>query len=295
MKRKVALMVVYNHRYDNNIPIVEKIYKNKFKHIYHLVPFYDGNQDNVIPVYENSYYFGSYITQAYGHLRKLGFTHYFIIADDMIINPQITEANVNEFLGIGENDCFIRDLIELQNDKFQWGHLDSAISYQVKQEGVEVSTILPTIEEAKQRFCRYGISTGRFSLRAITPKFWGRRRTLMFFQALLAGMKLNYPILRAYSDIFLVPATVMQQFCNYLGAFSATKLFVEAAIPTSLILSSDNVKVIEGTGLRSGDVWGKDIQALGEKYEFSVNRLIDEFPKDLLFYHPIKLSKWKLQ
>lgn len=295
MERKVALMVVYNHRYDKNIPVVERLYERKFSYIYHLVPFYDGDKDNVIPVYENSYYFGSYITQGYSHLRKLGFTHYFVVADDMVINPAISEHNIIEFLGIGEDDCFIRDLIELQTDHHQWGHLDSVISYKIKQPGVEVGNSLPTLEDAKNRFQRYGISTGKLTFRAIKPLVWGRKRTFMFVQAIFAGMKLNYPVLRAYSDIFLVPASVMQQFCNYLGAFSATKLFVEAAIPTSLILASDKVKVIKDTKLKSGDVWGRDIQSLGEKYDFSVNKLIKEYPEDLLFYHPIKLSKWKFK
>lgn len=171
----------------------------------------------------------------------------------------------------------------------------NAISYRVKRAGVEVGKSLPSVEEAKARFEKYGISTGIMTYKAMKPVAWGRMRTKMFFQALFAGRKFSYPILRAYSDIFLVPASVMSKFCNYLGAFSATKLFVEAAVPTSLILASDNVKVIKDTKLKSGDVWGKDILALGEEYRFSVNKLIEKYPKDLLFYHPIKLSKWKFE
>lgn len=51
---KIALMVIYNHRYDNNIPIIEDLYNNKFSHIYHIVPFYDGDKRNVISVYDSS-------------------------------------------------------------------------------------------------------------------------------------------------------------------------------------------------------------------------------------------------
>jgi len=57
---KAALILIYNHRYDKNIEILEKIYSKRFSVIFHLVPFYDGNRDNVIPVYENSYYFEGY-------------------------------------------------------------------------------------------------------------------------------------------------------------------------------------------------------------------------------------------
>ena len=290
---RIALMVVYNHRYDKNIPLIEKLYQGKFSFIYHIVPFYDGDKENVIPVYENSYFFGSYIAQAYTHLKGKGFTHYFVVADDMVINPRINEQNVLKFIGIGQDDCFIRDLKELQHDDHQWGHLDNAIKYKVVQDGVEVKNLLPSVEEAKARFGKYGISTGKMTWKAIKPKAWGRMRTKMFFQALFASRKFSYPILRAYSDIFLVPETVMPKFCLYLGAFSATKLFVEAAIPTSLILISDNVKVISDTHLKSGDKWGKDIQRFGEQFDFSVDKLIQEYPEDVLFYHPIKLSKWR--
>ena len=57
--KKVALLVVYNHRNDRNIPRVQEIYKSRFSHIFHIVPFYDGHVDGeeVIPVYENSFYF----------------------------------------------------------------------------------------------------------------------------------------------------------------------------------------------------------------------------------------------
>lgn len=40
----VALIVVYNHRYDRNIEVVERIYAGRFSNIFHLVPFYDGTK-----------------------------------------------------------------------------------------------------------------------------------------------------------------------------------------------------------------------------------------------------------
>ncbi|MBR2165594.1 MAG: hypothetical protein IJ915_03500 [Paludibacteraceae bacterium] len=91
---KIALLIIYNHRYDKNIDRLENLYKGKFSHIYHIMPFYDGNIENVIPVYESSYRFQSYITQAFQHLKDKGFTHYFIVADDMLLNPQINETNL---------------------------------------------------------------------------------------------------------------------------------------------------------------------------------------------------------
>lgn len=39
----IALVIIHNHRYDANIPRLDEIYKSRFSHIFHLVPFYDGN------------------------------------------------------------------------------------------------------------------------------------------------------------------------------------------------------------------------------------------------------------
>src|SRR4030042_4685799 len=90
---KVALIIIYNHQYNKNIEILEKIYKDRFCNIYHLVPFYNGEKSNVIPVYENSHYFQGYIAQGFKIFYKKDYAHYIFIADDLILNPVINEKN----------------------------------------------------------------------------------------------------------------------------------------------------------------------------------------------------------
>ena len=100
METKTALLVIYNHRFDTNISRINKLYSHRFSNVFHIMPFYDGKEPNVIPVFDSSYCFSGYIAQAYSHLRTLGFTHFFIIADDLILNPQdvqIKEATVDSF------------------------------------------------------------------------------------------------------------------------------------------------------------------------------------------------------
>ena len=65
MNGNIALIIIYNHRYDSNVSILEGIYKERFSDIFHLMPFYDGDKPNVIPVYENSRYFQGYIAQGF--------------------------------------------------------------------------------------------------------------------------------------------------------------------------------------------------------------------------------------
>lgn len=84
MKSKVALIIIYNHRYDKNIEVLENLYKTRFSNIYHLIPFYDGDKENVIAVYENSYRFQGYISQAFRTFYKDMYDHYFFVADDLM-------------------------------------------------------------------------------------------------------------------------------------------------------------------------------------------------------------------
>lgn len=72
METKVALLVVYNHRYDKNIARMRELYAKRFSHIYHIMPFYDGQKQDVIPVYESSYCFSGYLSQAYTHIGDKG-------------------------------------------------------------------------------------------------------------------------------------------------------------------------------------------------------------------------------
>ena len=76
MDTKIALLVIYNHRYDKNILRIEQIYEGRFSHIYHVVPFYDGNKENVITVFDSSFQFQGYISQAYQHLKNKKFSHF---------------------------------------------------------------------------------------------------------------------------------------------------------------------------------------------------------------------------
>src|SRR5580704_10569699 len=104
---EVALIIIYNHRYDKNIDILERIYGERFSNIYHLMPFYSGDKSNVIPVYEHSFYFQNYVAQGFKSYFKKEYSHYFFVADDMIINPVINEQNYATQLKLTETTSFI--------------------------------------------------------------------------------------------------------------------------------------------------------------------------------------------
>ena len=115
MKKKVALIIIFNHRYDKNIKTLEQVYKNKFSNIYFLVPFYDGMQPNVIPVYGNSYFFEGYLAQGFRHYFKEEYEHYLFAADDMILNPAITEDTYTSYFGLEAGNSFIPEIFSLHH------------------------------------------------------------------------------------------------------------------------------------------------------------------------------------
>lgn len=84
---RVALVLIYNHQYNENIEKLEAIYGPRFDQIYHLVPFYEGDRPNVIPVYEKSHYFQGYIAQAFSSFFSAHYDHYLFVADDLLLNP----------------------------------------------------------------------------------------------------------------------------------------------------------------------------------------------------------------
>ena len=289
MQTKIALLIVFNHRFDRNIPRLNELYKNKFSNVYHVVPFYNGTDANVIPVYENSYNFQGYIAQAYSHLKDKGFTHYFVVADDMIINPAINENSFWEVTGIPQDACYIDIYRDLSKEDHLWFQ-ERALDYDpFACAGVEVKDILPNAEDAANLLAKYGISFAPFNRNILlkTPSLKKKIKNLF-----CRNMPL-YPLVGGYSDILLITEEVMPKFCQISGALAATRLFVELAIPTALAFCSAKIVFNRDIKLREGALWTDEDKKVLDKYENSLTKLLDQYPNDMFYYHPIKLSKWK--
>ena len=237
---KVALVIIYNHKYNKNIEILERIYKDRFSNIYHLVPFYNGDKPNVIPVYENSWYFQGYISQGFKSYFKEEYTHYFFVADDLILNPKINENNYAEHLKLNSNTCFIPYLFNL-NDDIQriteiydraekwWPRIvNKAFHWTIKVRRIEAENELPIYEEALQKFLHFGLTIKPLHF----DKIWGKPYSIIDFIErifsdrfyLLRYIKnkiwktsypLSYPLVGSYSDIFVVSKDTIKEFCHY--------------------------------------------------------------------------------
>ena len=305
--KKVALIIIYNHQYNKNIEISEAIYNGRFSNIYHLVPFYNGDRSNVIPVYDNSFYFQGYVAQGFKKYFHEEFSHYFFVADDLILNPVINEINYAEYLNLHDKSSFLSGFISLHETKVWWGRVKQAFQYQLNIPGVESANQLPPYHEAIRKFQKFklDIKPLRFS------QIWKWPTTMTdlalifykdmfyFFRLLYSKLfhveyHLKYPMVGSYSDVFVVHSDTLKEFCHYCGVFAATELFVEIALPTSLVLSADEIVTETQLKLRGKALWTSDDYKILEKFEGQLDILLNNFPSDCLYLHPIKLSQWKI-
>lgn len=299
----IALLVVFNHRYDRNLPILDEILKDKWSNIFYIVPFYDGDRKDVISVFENSYYYEGYFSQAYKILKQYDFDHFVVIGDDMVLNPALNEGNILSELGVGKDEAYFPVIKELQQGK--WDNIIYAACFRLVQKGAEVYRVLPSIDDAKKCFEEKGYSSSpKISLYTVLRNLIGShivdlRSVINLLVKILKrpwkSVPFEYPFIGGISDFFIVDKGSMERFCYYCGAFAAANLFVEVAVPTSLILSCTTVHTeTENSKYKQGYLWGNNIDLFAKKYNSIYKMLIKDFPKDLLFIHPVKLSKWKL-
>lgn len=318
----VALVIIYNHKFEKNIERLESIYNKSFSNIYHVMPFYTGNKENVITVYDHSYYFQGYAAQAYQSLKTKGdFDHFMFIADDMILHPDLNENNYKPFLALNENSSFITYInsVAKQGDMgYPIFFLHQALYFKLPQvgSGIEILNDLPSYTEAVARFKEKGFDEPYIKTEHVyfLPKreeyskgplgaYWYNKRKKEI-KHILSNPKIKpeYPITCSYSDFFVISKKSMPQFAQYCGIFATCRLFVDYAIPTSMILSCDNIKTCADIPKRASIMTenGSDHAPLYDsqpdfetKFEFSLTKLLENFPDDILFVHPIKLSKWK--
>jgi len=310
----VALVFIYNHKYDKNIPVLENIYKDRFSHIFHLVPFYNGDKENVIAIYEHSFYFQGYIAQAGKVLKSKGnFDHFLFVGDDLLLHPDVNENNYKEFFNISLEDSFItfiRDLVETGDAGSDQFIMHLAMFFKMPNKpgsGLEIAKEIPSYEEAMIKFREKGFDEPYIAPRHVYfhpkrtdfPKnlkgeYFYRRR-IKEVKRLLSQekVKVDYPMVNGFSDLLIIPKYDFDLFIHYCGIFAAARLFVEYAIPTVMLLICKNIKTENDLDKKSVLLWNKDREEFEKKYNNSFNDLFENFPEDALYIHPVKLSKWK--
>lgn len=326
MPSKATLVVIFNHRYDRNIATLERIYRDRFSAIYYLVPFYDGDHPNVIPVYENSYQYQGYIAQGLRIYLNNDSQHYIFVADDLLLHPNINETNYQQHFGLDPEASFIPepfDTHNLDNDetlrfeayqrdgekKFYWWRLIDLAKYRHRVEGLENAAEMPTYDEAKRLLEEHGHTTHSLKFTDLYGPFppapgmgqrWQRIwRYLKWLRHYRTEYRIDYPAVASFSDMVIVSKQTIRKFAHYCGVFAANGLFVEFAIPTALLLASRRI-VTEPMLKKRGRIYWSYTEAEANNYAEAMepfgnqlHKLMENFPPDKLYIHPIKLSRWQ--
>lgn len=316
MSNKVALIILFNHNYELNIGDLKKMYTSRFDHLFFIMPFYEGEDENIISVYENSFYFQGYVSKALEKIKSEQYDHYIIIGDDVLLNPCINQDNYNMYFKIDRESAFIPGPFLLNDTTVTspyrewapyWPWIKSALNFKIDQPGIEVSKFLPGYEEAVALLRRHGL---KFSATVPLKMFYSSKVWKSIFNKLFRGKpekiltvllydlkninkKIPYPLIGSYSDIIVVPNENVDLFIRYCGIFSALHLFVEIAIPTALAFSVTKIVSEADLNFKGITHWNPEESKLfSEKFQSSRSKLYDNFPDHTLYIHPIKLSAW---
>ena len=197
------------------------------------------------------------------------------------------------------------EFITLHDRKEWWATVVYAFHFKINVPGVEIKNQLPNYDVALQAFKKFGLEIKPLSFNQIwrppvsIKDFWRIiiRDKFYIFRYIYSKLinkqfNLSYPMVGSYSDIFVVSSDAIKQFCHYCGVFATTKLFVEVGLPTSLVLSAQEIVTEKDLKLQGKALWTKEDYRILDKYKRKLEKLLDDFPKNHLYIHPIKLSKW---
>lgn len=279
------------------------------------MPFYRGYSPDVIPVYENSFYFSGYVAQAARDPLKLDTNHFLFIADDLILNPAISSGNFRAVFDLKNLDSnFIPGFVEFHKVDQYWQRTREALEWSANPPGFEIALLLPSFDEAQAKFDKLGLSVKGASKKSLMISLGERLRmlargfapirltsygnlahpilwVLQKIESAFVSKEMPYPLVGGYSDIFVVSQKTLPLFAHYCGLFSASDLLVEVAIPTAMALASDDVSTEATTSLKGKAYWGIETDDLAA-YDNSLDKLLADFPHSQMYVHPIKLSTW---
>ncbi len=316
---KTGLVVLFNHNYEKNISLIKQIYNKRFSELKILMPFYYGEDNDVIGVFGNSYTFHSYIAQAKEKIMAMNCDAILIIGDDLLLNPDFNEFNIHAKLNMPHGSFYIDNMIDISKGDYS-RPLIEALNFCTKPAGLDSSAnrFLPSYDQAFRILNDKGLMSS-----IMVPK-WGNiwpnwkkpflsniyenckifMKRLRFLHQKISLKKASYPCVFGYSDIILIPKNRMIEWCRHLEIMATWQMFVELAIPTSIALLNDtHITLACSIPYKTGNVWfpqdvkhfkqiNNIISQITEKSNGKINALHEHFPKEYLYLHPVKLSKF---
>lgn len=308
---------IFNHRFERNLDKLDTLYANRFPERTHLMPFARSDRADVCCIHETSWQFSGHVAQgAHAYIDDAA-THYVFISDDLILNPALTADNIVRELGLDTDTGYIKSLAPLDAQRYRWHRaLPATIALRRNGDGFDWKAELPPADEVRAKFRDMGLVDAVPRLRGAGEAIDTVRRLLPAAGYLTApwavklyGKPSDYPMLMGYADFFVVPAAAIRRFAHLCGVFAALDIFAEVAVPTALALACGQVvtelapgeRFVDPAARRLPDRPWKGVEfwdpaqtpAFAAQFDNQLRRLIDNFPRDTLYVHPVKLSQWR--
>ena len=269
------------------------------------MPFYRGDRTDVYPVYYSSYQFEGFFRIAWERLREEGFTHYFFLADDMILNPRLTGENFCERLGLDDHRGFLQYVYPITRSRMTAFWLLPALVAVAGKNGVNWASELPDPNDARDNLAAKGYPMGRFGWHNIRHGFRAKAffQTFFYFAHRFNRWRRDrrtdllgppYPLIHGRVDFMVVPSAAMERFCGWCSVFAAMSVFVEIGAPTALALICAGLITEADTGFSVLN-WHTvaESDAYCRPFGNRIDQLLAGFDESVLYMHPIKLSQWQ--
>ena len=276
------------------------------------MPFYDGADSDVIPVYESSKQFQGYLIQAYDKLKDIQCSHYLFIGDDVLIRPDLDDTNFIARTNMHGKKFLSKDFSPLNSpNKFRW-YWTAGTSKSLYDASTNWRDSLYTYEEALNKFNNF---FGAKYKEVYDEAFFGDPNKpggtvlggwkdakgflniVNYFIATNGNtLHIPYPLAGGgcCADIFCLDKSNLFEFSRLCGIFSAANLFVEIATPTAAVLTFKRYEVIFFPQNSWLILWNEDRNIFADKYSRDVARLHREWDEKFFYVHPVKLSGWKI-
>lgn len=312
----LCLVHLFNHRFEKNLPVLERIYAERFPNQHVLMPFATAPGPGISRVYELGRNFSGHIAQGARNFVDPRFTHYAIVADDLLLNPQLDAGNLVAALNLQPGEGYIKNLASADalRDEWIWAG-EAAAHFRRYRKAVDLAGLLPTAEQARAKLAALGVhlpdrpgsGRGGALLRHLSHP---RQSVWAWLEGLtMRGQPADYPLLSGYSDFIVVPAEAMERFAQYCGVFAALDIFAEVAVPTALALACRSVRTelplgshfhshgssqMPSSGLKGIELWTEgDLAGADALLSLPLDQLLAAFPPDWLYCHPVKLSRYR--
>lgn len=291
---------IFNSAFERNIPHLRRLYGEDFASVSFLSPFYRGDDPDVKGVYRGSFHFQGYVSDSLDWLMpRLNSDFVIFTGDDCVLNRRFFSApDALDRLNLTEADVFLCQPASLY-PRLRWFHAAGVLARFYGDSVVSTGTSnaladLPPHDVIRERMTRVGVDA-RGAPENPFAEIWAGPISEMvlrqFGPELLEGTG-GMPLMSGISDFFIVRRSVLPQVAHLMGCLAAFGMFVEAAAPLALISATDRIATTATTGLKFE--WTPGLgpgatNATPTSFD-ELETLMDAFPDDVLFRHPVKLS-----